>query len=168
MRNLEELKRDLKKYWLDNGKDFEKLRDKILDNPYYGGVYLGEYLLLKGKNAKKKAKKLVKEWELEDEIESTLDLIDGFRIEWSENKSEEKPLPRIVMVRDDDNEKWVERELLCIIPGDMKYRYVCEFGKGYDYPTLWQQMKEIEEVPEYTIEDLTDKLGHKFKIKKGC
>ena len=164
MRNLKELKRDLKKYWLDNGKDFDRLRDKISDNPCDGGTSYEEYFSLKGKNAKKKAKKLVEEWELEDDI--VAGCVGIYQAAWGRFELEEKPLPRMVMVRDNDNQDWVERKLLCIIPGDMKYRYVCEFGEGYDYPAIWKQMKEIEEVPEYTVEELIEKLGHEFKIKK--
>ena len=144
MRNLEELKTDLKKHWIDNDKDFEKLIEKISFSPYNGGITYAEYYLLKGNTTEKKANKLVKEWE-----------------------KEEKPLPRMVMVRDNDNDSWVEQKLISIIQNDLKYRYVCEsLLKSGEYPVLWQQMKEIEEVPEYTVEDLTEKLGHEFKIKK--
>ena len=39
-------------------------------------------------------------------------------------------------------------------------------SKYVNQVTVWKYAKDIEEIPEYTMEELTEKLGHEFKLKK--
>lgn len=80
----------------------------------------------------------------------------------------------VVEVKDENNESWEKRIFLCEIPWKEQYPYLCihtlyeeEYKKWLRFQvTSWEKIRKIKELPEYTIEELQEKLWEKFKIKK--
>lgn len=81
-------------------------------------------------------------------------------------KHPKKELPRMVMVRDYDTGDWWERELLHVFDTRIENRFIVKTKDGY--AVGYKKMKEIEAkpIPEYTIQELQDKIGEEFKLKK--
>jgi hypothetical protein len=75
----------------------------------------------------------------------------------------------LMEVFDTDNFKYPHKRFVI---GKTENRYIswanAEDEMDIDYKTIntWKYARPITEVPEYTMEELTAKLGHEFKIKK--
>jgi len=94
---------------------------------------------------------------------------DFFKDEWTPKFGEK------ILVSDDKKE-WIEQYFISY-QKEVKYPYFVVFSKScinslragnsstISYP--YKHAKPLkEETPEYTMEELTEKLGHTFKIKK--
>ena len=66
-----------------------------------------------------------------------------------------------------DNVHWNKKIFVALNPKSEEYKFVTVTEKGgvyfYKYARKIQQAKPI---PEYTMEQLMDRVGHEFKIKK--
>lgn len=87
-----------------------------------------------------------------------------------ENQFQEK-----VMLVSNDNKDWYKRVVFANKNNEyINNEYIAwtnaetvEEAENEIYTNTWKYAKEIEtEIPEYTMEELTSKLGHNFKIKK--
>ena len=78
-------------------------------------------------------------------------------------KYPKKELPRMVMVSN-NGAVWCEAEYFCTI----KHEHAYIAAEYCNEPCGWIYMKEIETkpIPEYTMQELQDKIGEEFKLKK--
>lgn len=79
---------------------------------------------------------------------------------------EELPLPRMVMVRNEDDQEWEKLNLMYEFPErfSKQARYIVELDNNIW--TSFNQMKEIELVQEMTLEEVCKELGRNIKIVK--
>jgi len=79
----------------------------------------------------------------------------------------ERTLPRKVMVRDRDTHLWEEATLYAILPDNFSQRFSAYIEEdGDNAASYYKYMKEIESIPEFTMEEVIEKLGYEFKIIK--
>mgnify|MGYP006431339535 CR=1 FL=1 len=82
---------------------------------------------------------------------------------------QESGYPKVMWVRQNSFGYWHKR----VVVGENKIGYLAwNHAKNFEEVdkcqagTVWFFAKDMGEIPEYTIEELTEKLGHEFKIKK--
>jgi len=85
-----------------------------------------------------------------------------------------KTLPKKMLIRDSEEEKWVEGIVLYILPGNAIFPVVIvnsydekSFKDGNKYYVgVYRYYKEIPQVEEMTLEQVCKELGREIKIIK--
>jgi hypothetical protein len=85
-----------------------------------------------------------------------------------------KTLPKRMLVRDSNNDRWRKRLVLHILPGNANYPVItviqCDeskFEQGKEYNiTYYEHCKELPQAEEMTLEQVCKELGKEIKIIK--